>query len=92
MQFDPITKYVYSDNGTFLKKMYCPYNVNWMELDSSNSSYRKCSKCDHSIVDSKYLDDMDLVRLIENNPNTCLRIDLNQENIKIVSNGILDQK
>jgi hypothetical protein len=92
MQFDPITKYLYSDNGIFFKKMYCPYNVNWMELDSTNSTYRKCSKCDHLIVDSKYLDDVDLVHLIESNPNACLRLDMNQENIKIVSNGILDQK
>jgi hypothetical protein len=72
--------------------MHCPYSVNWMKLDSTNITYRKCSKCDHLIVDSKYLDDMDIVNLIESNPNACLRIDLNQENIKIVSNGILDQK
>lgn len=92
MKFDPITKDIYTDKDEFVKTMNCPYKMNWDNLEATNSTLRKCAKCDHLIVDTEIVTDDDLLKMVRQNPNTCLKIDLNQQNIKIVSNGILGQK
>lgn len=92
MKFDPITKNIFTDKNEFVKKMHCPYTISWDELVVSNSTHRKCSNCDHLILDTAEITDEELLLLVTQNPDTCLKIDLNQENLKIVSNGLLEQK
>jgi hypothetical protein len=92
MKFNPITKDIYTDNDEFVKKMNCPYKMSWDNLEAANSTMRKCANCDHLIVDTEGITDDDLLKIITQNPDTCLKIDLNQHNIKIISNGILEQK
>jgi len=45
---------------------------------------RICFECNKTIHDTASLNDTDLVRLINNDPQACLRVNLNQENIKII--------
>lgn len=91
MKFDPLTKDIYTDNGVFVKTMNCPYKMTWDNLEITNSTMRKCKNCDHLIVDTESISDEDLLKIVKQNPETCLKIDLNQHNLKIVSNGILGQ-
>ncbi len=84
MKFDPIKKEVYTDKDEFVKKMNCPYKMNWDKLERANSTMRKCSNCDHLIVDTEFLSDDELLSMVKLNPYTCLKIDLNQHNIKII--------
>jgi hypothetical protein len=92
MKFDPITKDIYTDKDEFVKKMNCPYKMTWDNLETTNSTMRKCVNCNHLIVDTESISDEELLKIIRQNPKTCLKIDLNQHNLKIVSNGILGQK
>ena len=92
MKFDPITKDIYTDKDEFVKRMNCPYKMNWENLEVTNSTLRKCANCDHLIVDTETLTDDELLKMVRQNPKTCLKIDLNQHNIKITANGILGQK
>ena len=88
MNFNPITKELYASSGQLIKKMKCPYNVNWDNLEVTNIASRKCSVCEHSITDTQFLSDDELLQLVNKQPDTCLKIDLNQHNIKIITNGI----
>lgn len=92
MKFDPITKDVYTDKGEFVKRMNCPYRMTWDNLVAANVTMRKCANCDHLIIDTEFFTDDELLKMVRQNPDTCLKIDLNQDNIKILSNGILGQK
>ena len=92
MKFNPLTKEIYTDKGEFVKTMNCPYKMRWDNLETTNSTMRKCANCDHLIVDTEVLTDDELLKMVRQNPSTCLKIDLNQQNIKIVTNGILEQK
>lgn len=92
MKFDPLNKEIYTDKDEFVKTMNCPYKMSWANLEAANSTLRKCANCDHLIVDTEVLTDDDLLKVVRQNPDTCLKIDLNQHNIKIISNGILGQK
>lgn len=89
MQFDPIKKTVFTDAGEFVKQMHCPYKMQWdqLELEVAGGAYRKCSKCDHLIVDTGVLTDEELLKMVRGNPDTCLKIDLNQPNLKIIIDG-----
>ena len=92
MKFDPLTKDIYTDKDEFVKTMNCPYKMSWDNLEATSSTLRKCANCDHLIVDTEGLTGDDLLKIVIQNPDTCLKIDLNQLNIKIISNGILGQK
>ena len=87
MKFDPIDKELYTDDGRLIKKLHCPFKISWDNLEPAAPNYRKCSMCDNSIVDTKYLTDEQLLSMMEQKPETCLKVDLNQENLKIFSNG-----
>ncbi len=89
MKFDPLKKDIYTDNGVFIKRMDCPYKMNWNKMEIINRTTRKCSNCNHSILDTASIPDEELLKLVRLNPGTCLKIDLNQQNIKVISNGIL---
>ena len=92
MQFDPIHKELFTDSGEFIKRMHCPYKVSWDRLEATGSFSRLCAHCDKVVLDTQTLGDQEVLALVRENPETCLKIDLNQANIRIVSNGIFGNK
>ena len=92
MRFNPLTKDIFTDKGEFIKTMNCPYKMNWDNLEEGNSTSRKCAICEHLITDITNFSDEEILNIVQQNPDSCLKIDLNQNNIKIISNGILEQK
>ncbi len=93
MKFNPITKRVYSDQGQFIKELNCPLNRKWESFRSMNDDRNKyCDNCNQKIIDTANLTDNELVKLIEVRPNTCLKIDLNQKNIQIFTNGNFEHR
>jgi hypothetical protein len=92
MKFNPITKEVYTDKDEFVKQLSCPYKMNWNDLEVTKSALRKCSKCDHFIINTEYLTDTEILSIVTQNRDTCLRVDLNQNNVYIITNGIPEQK
>jgi hypothetical protein len=90
MKFDPIRKEVFTDKGEFIKQMNCPYKVGWDNLEELTSISRKCSNCDHLIIDTENFSDGEVLDLVRETPDTCLKIDLNQDNIKIIINGFTE--
>lgn len=92
MKFNPLTKDVFTDKDVFIKKLNCPFKMKWANLEATSTSNRKCTNCNSIIIDTAVLTDDDLLEMVRKNPGTCLKIDLNQHNIKIISNGVREQK
>lgn len=86
MKYNPITKEVFSDEGQLIKKLDCPFRVKWEDLNDHHSTFRKCLNCDRSILDTKYLSEEELIETMNKDPNTCLKLDFNQDNVKIITN------
>jgi hypothetical protein len=86
MKFNPITKTLYTDDNQLIKKMYCPYpSLKWDEFSSMDGTMNRfCDICESSVVETKEMSDESLLSLLREKPDTCLKIDWNQENIKIV--------
>jgi len=85
MIFKLSTKELFSDKGTFIKKLHCPYYIKWQELDDFKSSVHKtCSICSKTIYNSINMSDHQIVDLVARDPEACLKIGLNQNNVKTV--------
>jgi len=91
MKFNPLKKELYTDDSTLIKKMHCPYKLHWEALEESDTSDRKCNRCNHMIVNTAHLTDQTLLDMVLNNPDTCLKLDINQPNIKIQYNGFSER-
>lgn len=89
MKFDPIKKNLYTDTGELIKKLYCPYIMQWDNLinKDEDNTMRQCSNCESNIVDTAFYNDEQLLSLIKKDKKTCLKVNLNQHNIQIISNG-----
>ena len=86
MKFNPITKEVYTDQGVLVKKLYCPLKMQWDRLLPEVRGERRCEACERSVIDTSELTDEDLLKIVERNPAQCLKIDLQQENLKLTLN------
>jgi len=66
--------------------MHCPYpSLKWNDLLSLDRSMdRFCDICESNVVETKGMSDESLLALLQENPETCLKVDFNQENIRIV--------
>ena len=84
--YNPISQKLYTNEKKFLKKVFCPYKYQWDDLSAVNgTTNRFCESCSTSIIDTKDMDDSEIESLIYKNPDVCLKIDLNQTNIRMVT-------
>jgi hypothetical protein len=83
MVLNPITNELFSDSGILIKKLECPYKIEWKDLEVINKASRNCSVCDHQILDTAFFTDDALLEVVSNNPATCFKVNVNQENLKI---------
>jgi hypothetical protein len=77
---------LFTDDGAFIKKLKCPSGVQWdnLAIDEAHES-RQCASCDKRIYDTGQMTDEYVLNAVKNDPRICLKIDFNQENIKVVS-------
>jgi hypothetical protein len=85
MIFSPTTKQLFADDGTLIKKFSCPRSVKWADLpEIEGATFRNCSSCRKKIFDTANCTDRQVIELVQNDPAACLKIDPNQDNIKIL--------
>lgn len=93
MKFNPITSRLFSDDGRFIKQLHCPYKVEWNTLKgNSENGNRSCRICESEILDTYHLEDREILSFIGDNPNACLKLNFNQENLEIVYKDVLEKK
>lgn len=93
MKFNPITNKLFSDDGDFIKHLHCPYKVEWDTLEgNSENGNRSCAICEREILDTYLLEDSEILSIIGDNPNACLKLNFNQENLEIVYKDVLEKK
>ena len=92
MKFNPLTKELYTDDNKLIKKMYCPYpSLRWDDLSSLDGTMNSyCAICESSVVNTSEYTDEALMQLLRENPETCLKIDWNQKNIRIIHRVDMD--
>lgn len=83
MKLDLTTKELFTDEGNFLKVLDCPKKVQASELKKLSADSYICSSCDHTILETAGLTDAQLQKIVEKDPQQCLKVNINQSNLKI---------
>ena len=84
MMFNPRTRSLFTDDLRLVKELHCPIKATWSELSlTQDAAARLCDTCDSTVTDSATLTDDQAIAPIEANPDTCLKIDLNQPNLRL---------
>ena len=80
------TKELFSDKGSFIKKLHCPYYIKWQNLSNlKDSGHKACNICNKTIYDSTNMSDQKIIDLVSKDSEACLKINLDQNNVKTVS-------
>ncbi len=90
MKFNPITKELFTDNNLLIKKLECPFNIKWSDLSLTTTyGVRSCNLCKNTITDTDALTDKVVVEIVKLDANICLKVNLNQLNIRMVNHNLL---
>lgn len=85
MLFKPATKQLFSDDGTFIKKLHCPNNVQWSNLSQKDGTKNRiCSICQRDIFETIDYTDSQIIDLVHKDPTVCLKISPDQPNLKVL--------
>jgi hypothetical protein len=83
--FNPQTKHLYSDAGVFLKKLSCPKQPEWCGMTLHDEPHTKmCAFCDKKVTSVSHLTEIEVQHLLAKDPNACLMVDLEADNIRMV--------
>lgn len=91
MLYNPISKQLFSNSGTFIKQLHCPLQKRWEELETGQNFQpitlkgKLCDSCNKVVYDSNLIKENELIELIKKDPHTCIKVDLNQENIYLTN-------
>jgi hypothetical protein len=84
MKYNPLTKTLYADDLVLIKKLHCPLAKNWQDLtQTSTLNGKTCDSCQTTVLETSFLKDQEVQQLVLNDPHSCLKVDLNQNNITI---------
>ena len=67
-------KIIFADDGTLLKEIDCPKNVDDSNLTQTSDHEFRCDGCEKQVVATDYLSEPAIVQLLVDNPKTCLKI------------------
>ncbi len=86
LKFNPSTSELFAGNGQLIKKLQCPYRIDWDSLNKNlgDSGSRQCSQCSHSIIDAGRYSAESLLEMLAVEPGTCLKISLTDPNVQII--------
>lgn len=93
--FNPLTKELFTDDGTYIKQLFCPLRKQWNDLETkgyegSDTAIllkgKTCKECEKTVYDTSLLNENELQELFKNDPQTCLKIDINQPNLTLTHN------
>jgi hypothetical protein len=84
MRYNPLTQELYTNTNILLKKLHCPLAKKWEHLANTSIAMAKtCSACNRAVYDTSKLSDSEVQAMLNEAPETCLKVDLEQSNLTI---------
>ena len=85
LHFNPVSGQLFTEDGRFLKTLSCPVSRGRRELaPDANGPDLRCASCQKTVLDTATRPAAEIVRLVESDSGVCLRVDLDQPNIRVV--------
>lgn len=84
MRFNPHTNRLFTDDGRLIKRLHCPFRLDWSKLGPTDDpASRRCGICQHAVTDTAHRTEAELLALMAENPQACLKVDLYQDNLSL---------
>ena len=74
---------LYTDDKVKIKKLSCPKKIEWDKLSDNGENTRPCHICNNVVLDTSSFNDLELLKILKNKPDTCLVVDFNQKNLSL---------
>lgn len=83
MKFNPVTKELFTNEGEFLKRVFCPKLMTWdrLKVNQGISESRNCEICERHVLDTSKVEEQHLISHIIENPDSCLKLNVGQDNL-----------
>ena len=88
MKFNPNTKQLFTNEGVLIKRLHCPRGLKWSDMRRSDSIQRACDFCERNIIDTQNLNDEAVLAIVLQDTSACLKLDLNDSNIRIINHNV----
>ncbi len=89
MKFNPMTQRLCTDDNVKIKILDCPVSMSWGQMEGSwGDRARRCTICGKSVTDTVDLSDDQVLSITRADPSACLKVDLNQDNIRVVNHDV----
>ena len=81
--YDEKSSSLYSPDGEFIKKIYCPKAVRWNQLlqDSQEDRSRECNQCKERIINLDSINPDEALEILESQPTTCVYASSSSANV-----------
>jgi hypothetical protein len=87
MKFNIKSRELYTNSGSLIKKLDCPLKIKFSQLTLDRLGKLNCKNCKSEILDTAKFNDSEVLKKMKESPEQCLKVNLNQRNIKIITNG-----
>jgi hypothetical protein len=67
-------KKMFTQKGEYLKTIECPKKISASDLEQKNEQTLYCNNCEKDIIDTQYISEKELVNILRDNKETCLKI------------------
>jgi len=69
-----IDKKIFTQEGKYLKTIECPKKISASNLEQKDEQTLYCDNCEKNIIDTQYILEKELVNILKENKETCLKI------------------
>ncbi|MCO6485929.1 MAG: hypothetical protein J5I41_09180 [Saprospiraceae bacterium] len=89
LELDLFRRRLYAPNDDIGRPLHCPYGVGLdaLDADESRPGVMACHRCLHPVRDTRAMEAAALVRVIREEPDTCLAVDTDHPAITIRFSG-----
>jgi len=65
---------IIGDDGRVLKALSCPFKISNSDLRADTEISFECVKCSRPVYDTDRMQEIEIIDLLNSDPNTCLKI------------------
>lgn len=67
-------KNIYTEDDVFLKNINCRQKISVKNLEVKSPKHLLCQSCNKIIIDTEYIKEEELVKILKKDKKTCLKI------------------
>lgn len=82
--FNPYNNNLFDSDSRLIKQLHCPVKADWEEMAPGDCGVAKvCYQCKRKVHDIRDMNPGQVAELVKNDPQVCLKLELNYPNVRM---------